>query len=164
MFREVVGTMLELMMYYEKVWKDDYVYKKVRRVQAKYHGQKPTPVRVDIDKVQKIFKAGCWDVQNGISAYIAPDVVNELARAVKAEPVTIAPELWAKIVYNLAAAYKHHEEKRTRILDALRVLWLGRFITYVNETRGMEPNEAEREIEKQAEIFERERDYLISLY
>jgi glycosyltransferase involved in cell wall biosynthesis len=164
MFREVVGTMLELMMYYEKVWKDDYVYKKVRRVQAKYHGQKPTPVRVDIDKVHKIFEAGYRDVENGISAYIAPDVVNELARAAKAEPVTIAPELWAKIVYNLAAAYKHYEEKRTRILDALRILWLGRFVSYVNDTRDMEPREAEREIEKQAEIFERERDYLISIY
>ncbi len=26
MFREVVGTMLDLMMYYEDVWKNEYVY------------------------------------------------------------------------------------------------------------------------------------------
>jgi len=46
----------------------------------------------------------------------------------------------------------------------LRILWLGRFMSYVNDTRDMELTGAEREIEKQAEIFERERDYLISIY
>ena len=51
-----------------------------------------------------------------------------------------------------------------QILDALMVLWMGRFASYVNETKDMETEEAEEEIERQAEIFEEERDYLISIY
>ncbi|MDI6810535.1 MAG: glycosyl transferase family 2 [archaeon] len=164
MFREVVGTMLDLMMYYEDAWKNGYVYRKISRVKAKYHGQKPTPIAVDIGKVDKMFKQGYQNFQNIISASIADDVLRELEKGSKEEPVDLPPELWAKIVYNMAAAYKKNGEKRTNILDALRILWLGRFTSYVNETKDMETKEAERAIEKQAEIFEQERDYLISIY
>ena len=164
MFREVVGTMLDLMMYYEDVWKNECGYRKVRRVTAKYNGQKPTPILVDIEKVDKMFKQGYKDYENIISANIDDDVFNELEKASKKEPVDIAPDLWAKLVYNMASAYKKNEEKRIRILDALMILWLGRFTSYVNETKDMETKEAEREIEKQADVFEQERDYLISIY
>ena len=164
MFREVVGTMLDLMMYYKDVWKNEYVYKKVRRVKAKYHGQKPTPIMVDIGKVDKIFKQGYKDFEKLIAASIADDILKELEKASRKEPVDIAPDLWAKIVYEMAAAYKKNGEKRTQLLDALRILWLGRFTSYVNDTKDMGTVEAEKEIEKQAVIFEQERDYLISIY
>jgi hypothetical protein len=74
MFREVVGTMLDLMMHYEDVF-------------------------------EKI-----------ISASIANDVFKELERASKKEPVDIAPDLWAKIVYNMAAAYKKNGKREFRYL------------------------------------------------
>jgi hypothetical protein len=164
MFREVVGTMLDLMMHYEEVWKNESVYRKISRVKAKYHGQKPTPITVDIGKVDKMFKQGYKDFEQIISASIAEDMRNELEKAAQKEPVEITPELWAKIVYHMAAAYKRNGEKRTHILDALRILWLGRFTSYVNDTKDMGTEEAEREIERQARIFEQERDYLLSIY
>lgn len=164
MFREVVGTMLDLMMYYEDVWKNELVYRRVRRVKAKYHGQKPTPIMVDVGKVDKIFKQGYKDFEKLIAASIADEVRKELERASRKEPVDIRPELWAKIVYEMAAAYKKNGEKRTQLLDALRILWLGRFTSYVNDTKDMGPEEAEKEIESQAAIFEHERDYLLSIY
>lgn len=164
MFREVVGTMLDLMIYYEDVWKNEYVYRKVRRVKAKYHGQKPTPIMVDIGKVDKIFKQGYKDFEKLIAASIADDVFKELKKVYKEEPVYIPPDLWAKIVYNMASAYKKNSEKRVQLLDVLRILWLGRFASYVKDTKDMGTKEAEKEIEKQAEIFEQERDYLISIY
>jgi glycosyltransferase involved in cell wall biosynthesis len=164
MFREVVGTMLDLMMHYEDVWKNEYVHRKVSRVKAKYYGQKPTPITIDIEKVDKIYKQGYKDFEKIISVSIANDVFKVLERASKKEPVDIAPDLWAKIVYNMASAYKKNGEKRTQILDALRILWWGRFASYVNDTKNMETKEAEREIVRQAEIFEQEREYLISIY
>jgi hypothetical protein len=164
MFREVVGTMLDLMMHYEDVWKNEPVYRKISRVKAKYHGQKPTPITVDIGKVDKMFKQGYKDFEQIISASIAEDMRNELEKAAQKEPVEITPELWAKIVYHMAAAYKKNKDERTLILDALRILWLGRFTSYVNDTKDMGTEEAEREIERQARIFEQERDYLISIY
>lgn len=164
MFREVVGTMLDLMRHYEEVWKNEPVERGIRRVKAQYHGQKPTPVTVDLAKVDKIFKQGFTDFESLIAANMEPDVFKRLQRAARQEPVELPAELWAKVVYNMAAAYKRNGERRTQLLDALRILWLGRFASYVAETSGMDTVEAERELEKQADIFVRERDYLISLY
>ncbi len=164
MFREVVGSMLDLMIYYEDVWKNEYVFRKVRRVKARYHGQKPTPIKVDIEKVDKMFKQGYKDFESIIAASMGIEEFKELEKTAQKEPVDITPELWAKVVYNLAAAYKKHEDRRIQILDALRILWMGRFASYVVATKDMETKDAEREIERQAEIFERERDYLISIY
>jgi hypothetical protein len=95
---------------------------------------------------------------------MAKDIFKELEKAAQKEPADIGPDLWARIVYNMAAAYKRNAEERTNILDALRILWMGRFASYVNDTKDMDTNEAEREIERQAEIFEQERDYLKSIY
>jgi hypothetical protein len=116
MFREVVGTMLDLMMHYEDVWKNEYVHRKVSRVKAKYYGQKPTPITIDIEKVDKIFKQCYKDFEKIISVSIANDVFKELERASKKEPVDIAPDLWAKIVYNMAAAYKKNGKREFRYL------------------------------------------------
>lgn len=164
MFREVVGSMLDLMIYYEDVWKNEYVFRKVRRVKARYHGQKPTPIKVDIEKVDKMFKQGYKDFESIIAASMGIEEFKELEKTAQKEPVNVTPELWAKVVYNLAAAYKKQEDRRIQILDALRILWMGRFASYVVATKDMETKDAEREIERQAEIFERERDYLISIY
>ncbi|MHC1635325.1 MAG: glycosyltransferase, partial [Candidatus Methanospirareceae archaeon] len=151
MFREVVGTMLDLMMYYEDKWKSEYVYKTVRRVKAKYHGHKPTPIKVDVEKVENISRQGYKNYEDVIRRSVEEEVFKGLERAFKGEKLHIPPDLWAKVVYSMAAAYKKHEKMRTQILDALRILWLGRFATYVNETIDMEMEEAEREIERQAE-------------
>ncbi len=140
------------------------VYRKVRRVKARYHGQKPTPIMVDIGKVDKIFKQGYKDFEKLIAASIADDVFKELEKVYKEEPVYIPPDLWAKIVYIMASAYKKNSEKKVQLLAVLRILWLGRFASYVNHTKDMGTKEAEKEIEVQAEIFEQERDYLISIY
>ncbi|MHC1582194.1 MAG: glycosyltransferase family protein [Candidatus Syntropharchaeia archaeon] len=164
MFRDVVGTMLDLMMYYEDAWKSKYVYRKVKRVKGRYYGQKPTPIAVDLERVNRMFREGYRDYRSILSANIDKEVFKELENASKKDCVDISPQLWARLVYNMASAYKKKKEERMQILDALMVLWMGRFASYVNETKDMETEEAEEEIERQAEIFEEERDYLISIY
>lgn len=164
MFREVVGTMLDLMIYYEDIWKDEIVLKKVRRVKAKYHGQKPTPIKVDIKELNKVFQEGYKDFEKIIAKNVEKNVFNELEKVSKRDAVDISPELWAKLVYNMASAYKKNREGKIQILDALMSLWLGRFASYVNETKDMETKEAEKNIDEQAEIFEKEKNYLISIY
>ena len=74
--------------------------------------------------------------------------------------------LWAETVYNFAAYYKNLRETKEKynLLNALKTLWLGRFVGYVIETKDMDLNEAEAVIQRQAQVFEEKRDYLISIY
>ncbi len=76
------------------------------------------------------------------------------------------PELWAEIVYNYAAAWKkvENESDKYLLLDSLKTLWIGRFVTYATEVKSMDINEAEVVIQKQAEVFEDKLDYLKSIY
>ena len=75
-------------------------------------------------------------------------------------------ELWVKIVYLFAAAYKKAENKSDKyhLLDALKPLWIGRFVSYAIETKDMDINEAEVVLQTQAEVFEEKLDYLLSIY
>jgi hypothetical protein len=96
-----------------------------------------------------------------------PDVFKRLQGTARQEPVELPAELWTKIVYNVAAAYKRSGERRTQLLDAppnlnalVRPL---RHVRRRDHGHGHSQSEAERELEKQADIFVQERDYLISL-
>ncbi len=65
----------------------------------------------------------------------------------------------------MASKHKSAEKgKKPLILDALRVLWLARYASYVVETEGMDIDDAEGVIEEQARVFEDEKDYFISIY
>jgi hypothetical protein len=75
-------------------------------------------------------------------------------------------EIWAEVVYNYAAAWKNLERDSDKylLLDSLKTLWIGRFVSYTTEVKNMDINEAEIVIQKQAEIFEDKFDYLKSIY
>ncbi|MEA3487262.1 MAG: hypothetical protein U9R20_06360, partial [Thermodesulfobacteriota bacterium] len=71
-----------------------------------------------------------------------------------------------EIVYNHAAAFKGIEDEKGKyaLLDSLKTLWIGRFVSYATEVEGMDINEAEKIIQKQAGIFEEKFEYLQSIY
>jgi hypothetical protein len=75
-----------------------------------------------------------------------PDIFKRLQGTARQEPVELPAELWTKIVDNMAAAYKRSGERRTRLLDALRIHGLGRFATYLAETTGMDTVKAKRSV------------------
>jgi hypothetical protein len=50
------------------------------------------------------------------------------------------------------------------LLDTLKTLWIGRFVSYAIEVKDMDINEAEIVIQKQGELFEEKLDYLRSIY
>lgn len=166
MFRQVVGQMMDMMELYESKWKDERVSRQLCRVMAKNIGQKATPVHVDVDKFNEVFMEGYPDHEALLKSGLPPDVFKELKKATKESTVNIEPHLWVKLVYNLAAMYKKAEDSRqkVRVLDALRKLWLGRFASFVVETKGMSGTKTEKVLEQQAEIFEQEIEYLKSIY
>ncbi|HUT87649.1 MAG TPA: hypothetical protein VMX15_06160 [Candidatus Heimdallarchaeota archaeon] len=66
--------------------------------------------------------------------------------------------LWVKAVYLAINAFSRlHDPK---VLDALRVLWQGRFLSLVRETQEMNDDEAERHIREQLDAFQPQRSIL----
>lgn len=75
-------------------------------------------------------------------------------------------EIWAEIVYHFAASYKKmkNDSDKDLLIESLKTLWIGRFVSYAIETKDMDVNKAEHIIQKSAEIFEKQFNYLRSIY
>jgi len=66
--------------------------------------------------------------------------------------------LWVKVVYLAINAFSRlHDPK---VLDALRVLWQGRFLSLVRETQEMNDDEAAQTIRRQLDSFRQQRSIL----
>ncbi len=164
MFRQVTGRMFELAKYYETFWrnKDRNTYKIEHR---ECFAQKPIPVTVDVDKLKQSFKKEFTSSKRAIKHFFPErmmDRFDDVAKKIE----RFDAEIWAEIVYTLAASYKNIKKKSEKyiILDTLKTMWLGRFVSYVMETQDMNLNEAEAVIQNQARIFEEKFDYFLSIY
>jgi len=164
MFRKVTESMFELAKYYENYWKNKE-HKEHKSFYRESFSQKPIPVRVDIPRLKKSFKSEFESSKNIIKQFLPGDIVADLEDIAK-KIENFDSELWAEIAYNYAAAYKNikSESNKYRLLESLKTLWIGRFVSYAIEAKDMDINEAEQVIQKQAEIFEEKFNYLRSIY
>lgn len=164
MFKKVTGTMFELANYYEIYWKS-----RPRTINKSFYrtsySKTPVPVKIDTDKLKQSFTEEYKSKKDKISKILPDDIMTLLNKSVNNHE-TFDSDLWSKIVYNYAAAYKCAQKKSEKIslLDALKTLWIGRFVSYAVQTENMDINESELVLQKQAEIFEKNLDYLISIY
>jgi len=164
MFRKVTGCMFELAKYYEDYWRS-----KPKLWRRKYYrecfSQKPIPVRIKIPEMKKSFKTDFRLNKKNMEQFLPKSIIAYLEKIVKNNE-NFDSELWAEIVYNYAASWKNNKNKSDRglLLDTLKTLWIGRFVSYAMEVKDMDMNEAENVIQKQAEVFEDKFDYLRSIY
>ena len=164
MFRKVTGSMFDLAKFYEAHWKA-----KPTLWRSKHHkecfSQKPIPVRINIPEMKKTFESEFLSSKNKLQNYLPDNVISELEKIISNNGV-FSPEFWAEIVYIFAAKWKDMktDPEKYLLLDSLKTLWIGRFVSYAKQVKDMDINEAEIIIQKQAEIFEEKFDYLRSIY
>jgi len=165
MFRQVVGSMFGMMSRYGDVWR-------------KVRGSEPVPLLGSVSQIVpepiNVSLPRLW--QNFVSGYehfsalwrevMTPEsfaVVQRMA----SHDVTRAhlePEDWAHIVYDFASTYNRWTRDRYKLVETMTPLYYGRVAAFVASTANMTTAEVESEvIERQAEIFEREKGYLLEL-
>ncbi len=164
MFRKVTDSMFELAKYYEDYWKSrPQLYK--RGFVRESFSSKPIPVKINLENLKKTFKNEFKSSKEIMGHFLPNDIIGCLEE-VATNKKPFDSELWAEIVYNFAAVYKSlkRDPEKYLLLDSLKTLWIGRFISYAIETKDMDINEAETVLQKQAEVFEGKFNYLRSIY
>ena len=73
-------------------------------------------------------------------------------------------ESWVKILYELAATYRHWTVNRNRLLDIMTPLYFARVASFVRQSWNMTSQEAEALVEEQAVLFETHKDYLTRVW
>lgn len=164
MFKKVTGTMFDLAEYYEDFWKS-YPPRFRTKNYRECFSQNPIPVRLDIENMEKSFQTKFNSSKNVIKQFLPKSIIYDIEKIITKKE-KFDSELWAEVVYNYAASWKNARKVRKKylLLDTLNNLWIGRFVSYAREVENMDINQAEKVIQKQAEIFEEKIDYLRSIY
>jgi len=164
MFRKVTGEMFELAKYYEKYWTTHPTPFRPK-YDRECFSQKPIPVKINIQDMKKNFISEFKTSRNVISSYLTDELMKKLENVIQ-NGEEFNSEIWTEIVYHYAASWRNlaSDSDKYLLLDSLKTLWLGRFVSYAKEVEDMDINDAEKVIQKQAELFEEKFDYLCSIY
>jgi len=170
MFKQVVGTLFYLMTQYEDNWKNV----KGSRPVAMYGFRSevlPEPVTVKVEAMIEKFRMGVEENKDFWCSILPGEDVERLVEITRfsREKFNFPMDLWAKIIYDFAVAYKNNtkiisadtKSINEKLVTSLIPLYFGRTASFVKETHRMSSLEAERVVEKVCEEFERMKPYLI---
>ena len=162
MFRQVVLTLLLLMEQHEKIWKSVKGSRPTPIVGPALNVE-PQPFTLNVTKLVEDFKIGFSNYKEIWKKIVSPEdwqVIENLSKT-EEKDFLIETEIWAKILYDLAAAFHHWRGNRSLMVSLMTPLYFARVASFVNRTRDISNEQAEAVVEEQAEVFEKTKDYLI---
>jgi glycosyltransferase involved in cell wall biosynthesis len=167
MFRQVMNTMFTCIEQYEPVWKEIHGVSKTPMFgEAKYEDTSET-IEVSLPATIEAFKSKYNRYIDIYSSILEQDIQQKFMQLNQLEntKVDFPSEIWAKTVYSFIAEFhKTPTFYRERLIDALRVLWIGRVAAFLKETWEMSRQECEEKIVEEAKVFEKLKPYLIEKY
>lgn len=163
MLTQVVGSVFMLMEEYQSVWENRTGSGPVELFGFGFDVGLD-PVKVDVDRMTKAFSRGCLDLREVWALALRPEnheAVWKLGRLAASGPAFHFPDdLWTRVIYDFAAAYKKQPLSRGHLLKSLMPLYLGRVASFVQESGDLESDEVERKIEDLCLSFENRKPYL----
>jgi glycosyltransferase involved in cell wall biosynthesis len=164
MFQDVIATMFDLMVPFEYLWKQAV---ETRPSQVFVYGlgvnEKPPVPFVDIDHLYTSFVEG-FNAYRETWKKVLPEQdrsqVEELLNQAK-DSFYYPSELWVRILYDYAVAYRYEVVPRQALLDSLVPFYYSRMLSYMNKTREMETGECEEYLDSIYRVYEKEKSHLI---
>lgn len=166
MFRQVVGTIFQLMDQYKDYWMKVEGSVEVPTL-GEFAGQKAEAFEIDQSNLVEYFRVGLKNF-GGVWKNIIEErdykVIQEIARTKKNGQFLMPTETWIRIVYRYAGAFHATPRQRFKVLDTLTPLYYGRVASLVNEIQDKTAEEAEQHFEENALAFERMKAYMIEIW
>ncbi len=162
MFRQVVGTMFAMMGRYEDKWVGVKGSRPVPAVGPSFD-QEPEPVTVAPGPLIQKFKDGVKANRALWKEFLSKDTLSNVEAAARLDEGSFSfpARLWVRLVYEFAVAYNSEALEPGKLMDSLTPLYFGRTGGFVRETEKMSTAEAEKVIEGVAELYEKEKPYLL---
>ena len=165
MFRQVLSALFSLMERYESYWKG---IKGSEALQTfGFEGaSEPEPVKVNLDLMIDLFKTGYQQFSPLWREIFHEASFKQISQSacMDAKEFHLPTESWVKILYELAATYRHWTVNRNRLLDIMTPLYFARVASFVRQSWGMSSLEAEALVEEQAALFETHKNYLVQIW
>jgi len=113
-----------------------------------------------------MFSTGVAELEPVFQSILSTSTLAELQSIARLEEVRFhyPADLWAKTVYEFAAAYHKSVISRDHIIQALAPLFRGRALTFLMENRNGSAADVENNIESLCLEFERMKPYLLEIW
>ncbi len=155
MFNQVVGSILDLAIFYKDFSKKMIEDKTVERKGIE-EIEIPKEVIMDISGYINDFKSGYEKIVKSENFFLPREIISSLDQISEntGEKDFIFPvDLWAKSVFYGLSYYEKKRERKEDILEMLRILWQGRLASFGIETKDLGTEESEEAIQQQLETF-----------
>ena len=163
MFRQIVGTIFDIMLQFQDTWMST----KWSRPTAIYgfnlgEQEQPPPVSVNAENLYNKFQAGFSRYEALWRDIITRDVFNKVYEiaGMDQERFEFPTQLWAKVLFDVAVAFRDREGERESIMESLIPIYFGKTLSFVKKTERMSMKQAEELIENDCLIIEEARPYL----
>lgn len=160
--RESAGTMFACMETFASAWNGSREPLEVpcRGCQAAVSLE---PLRLNRKRLYQMFTFGMSELEPVFLSILTPETHAELKRVAELpeDKFSYPADLWARTVYEFAAAYHRAVIGRDHVVQALVPLFRGRAVTFLTENRDASAEQVEARIEELCQTFERERPYLV---
>jgi len=162
MFTQVVSSVFSLMGNYQYLWKE------VRESQPiptfGFHFEVGLePISVNVERMIRNFRLGVKDLMEIWRKILLPEMILRLESVGRLpdDSFSFPQDLWARIIYDFAAAYHKGSVHREHLLKSMIPLYLGRVASFVMENQESTAGEVEAKIESLCRVFEEMKPYLI---
>ncbi len=164
MFKQVVGTIFNLMDIYSENWLSVKGSKPtaIFGFESEYA---PSPLNVDVTNMIKKFKD---NVQEHLSVWkkvLEAENCRKMLEVAKMGPThfELPVELWIRCLFDFALAYKKQLDglSANQIIEALVPIYYAKVASFVSKTNNLDSSEAEEVINAQCSVFEQLKPYLI---
>lgn len=164
LFRQVVGALFFCINHYRDVWESLSVGgSEVEIVGEQKHPDNLSASPIDLNATLSSFKTD-FDVNRSLTRTIIGERLTrefESLKTLDKTEASLSTETWTKTVYSFVSAYaKTDLARRLQVLEAMRVLWVGKVASFVKETWRLGAKETERRVRDEAEVFLKYRDTL----
>jgi hypothetical protein len=167
MFRQVMNTMFTCIEQYESAWKGISGVSNTEMFGEVEYEDTPEAIEVSLPATIEAFKSKYDKYLDIYYSILEQDIQNKFEQLKQLENsnVDFPSEIWVKTVYSFVAEFhKTPTFYRERLIDALRVLWIGRVASFLKETWEISREECEEKINEEAKAFEKLKPYLIEEY
>ncbi|OGW50237.1 MAG: glycosyl transferase family 2 [Nitrospirae bacterium RBG_19FT_COMBO_58_9] len=162
MLMQVLGAVFALMEAHHQVWSSRRGSTPVKVFGFQYDVG-VEPVNVNVERMIASFQQGLTDLAPIWEQVLGRETVAELLplQAASFAEFRIPDDLWVRVIYEAALAYRARLMPREHLLKALTPLYLGRTATFVLETQGLTTAEAEGRIEQLCLAYEARKSCLV---
>ncbi|MCD6219964.1 glycosyltransferase [Candidatus Calescamantes bacterium] len=160
MYHQVVRELFELYLYYEEKVKTVSEIKKIPRYGRVSPDTMTSSMQIDVKRWQEIL----W--RDYAKLYLPSplkEVFSPWQREIEKvfsskETIYLSIPLWAKILFQSLLNYRLNKEE---ILNILRIFWEARYVSLLQEGKELTPEEIEKKILSQVQIFWGERKFFL---